>query len=529
MIVTIGGIPVYDAVISDEETGMFKISLVDDPAVMSNFMAFDASKKPMLYAIQDEEKRLVRGCIMRADFPIYRSDNALGEYYVIYKADTIRQMAEKYLLEGRQNAVNLMHQEGSDVEGVQMVQYFIKGDGIQVDGFDDCAAGSLFGEFHVVNDDIWAEIKAGTYKGFSLEGVFDLVPEKDRDEIQEIVDVLDGAFRKLLKNHKNMSKLKKIRQTLAKLLQGFGNVTTDRGIIAWDGDEDLKAGDSVFVEDADGNRTPAADGDYKTDDNKVIVVVDGKVAEIKDAEAEVDSDMIQTDKGKLEWDDESRDLQEGDAVYITDEEGNRNPAPDGDYTTEDGKVIKVADGKVTEIVDDKGEVASQDLKARLKSKFTKIRQAFEESYAEKEQMIRDAIYKLRESDDWWYLWEAGDDYAVISVVNEETWEESFVRYSITWNEDGTANASDPVDVKLMFVPVDMESPFAKGNEEEMSRLREENVALKADNDSLKAEVAKLKKTPAAKPAHQEVTTSVEFGKTGNRNLDNLARILSAKK
>lgn len=529
MIVTIGGIPVYDAVISDEETGMFKISLVDDPAVMSNFQAFDADRRPLLYAIQDEEKRLVRGCIMRADFPIYRRDSKMGEYYVIYKAEEIRKMAEKYLLEGRQNDVNLMHQDGSDVEGVQMVQYFIKGDGIQVDGFDECAAGSLFGEFHVVNDDIWEEIKAGTYKGFSLEGVFDLVPERNRDEIQEIVDILDGAFRKHFKNHKNMSKLKKIRQTLAKLLQGFGNVTTDRGILSWDGDEDLKAGDSVYVEDSDGNRTTPEDGDYKTDDNKVIVVVDGKVAEIKDAEAEVDSDFLQTDKGKLEWDNEDEDLKAGDAVYVRDEEGNRVPAPDGDYTTEDGKVIKVSDGKVTEIVDDKAEVADQDLKARKKSRFAKIKEAFEESYAEKEQKIREAIYAFRNDDAWWWLADAGEDFAVISVMDEETYEEKYIRYSIKWNEDGSAEASDPQEVKLMFVPVDMESPFAKGNEEEMSRLREENVALKADNDSLKAEVAKLKKTPAAKPAHQEVTSSVEFGKTGNRNLDNLARILSAKK
>ena len=281
MIVTIGGIPVYDAIISDEETGMFKISLVDDPAVMSNFQAFDADRKPMLYAIQDEEKRLVRGCIMRADFPIYRRDSKMGEYYIIYKADTIRAMAEKYLLEGRQNDVNLMHVEGSDVDGVQMVQYFIKGDGIQVDGFDDCADGSLFGEFHVVNDDIWAEIKAGTYKGFSLEGVFDLVPEQNKDEIQEIVDLLDGAFKRIFKPNTFMSKLSKFKAALAKMLQEFGNVTTDKGIISWDGDEDLKAGDSVYVEDSEGNRTPAPDGDYKTDDNKVLVIVEGKVSEIK--------------------------------------------------------------------------------------------------------------------------------------------------------------------------------------------------------------------------------------------------------
>ena len=93
-IVTIGGIPVYDAMILDEESGMLKISLVDDPAVMSNFQAFDSHKKMLMYEVADEEKRLVRGVVMRADFPIFRRDKEMGEYYIIYKADTIRQMAE---------------------------------------------------------------------------------------------------------------------------------------------------------------------------------------------------------------------------------------------------------------------------------------------------------------------------------------------------------------------------------------------------------------------------------------------------
>lgn len=528
MIVTIGGIPVYDAVISDDETGMFKISLVDDPAVMSNFQAFDANRKMQLYAIQDEDKRLVRGCIMRADFPIYRRDAGFGEYYIIYKAEEIRKMAEKYLLEGRQNEVNLMHQDGSDVDGVQMVQYFIKGDGIQVDGFDECADGSLFGEFHVVNDDVWAEIKAGTYKGFSLEGVFDLVPEQDRDEIQEIVDILDGKFKKF-HNQNDMSKLSRLKEILAAKLQEvekFGNVTTDKGVLSWDGDDDLKEGDSVYVVDSEGNRTPAADGDYKTDDNKVIVVVEGKVSEIKDAEAEVapaegeESEFIETDKGKLEWDNEEEDLKEGDAVYVRDEEGNRVPAPDGDYTTEDGKVIKVSDGKVAEIVDDKAEVADQDLKAKLISKFHKIKEAFEESFDTKMREISNAIAAVINTENF-YLVDAGDDFGVVSTWNEETYEEHFIRYSITWNEDGTANAADPQEVKLMFVPMDMESPFAKGNEEEMA-------ALKAENASLKKEVAKLKKTPAAKPAHEVVKEEEKMSKTGYKGLDRLSRIMSAK-
>ena len=438
MIVTIGGIPVYDAIITDDGTGMMKISLVDDPAVMSNFQAFDASRKMQMYSVTDEEKRLVRGVVMRADFPIYRRDEQMGEYYIIYKADTIRQMAEKYLAESRQNDVNLMHKDGSDVEGVQMVQCFIKGDGVSVDGFDDIADGSLFAEFHITNDEVWEEVKAGTYKGFSLEGYFDLVPETDVDEVDQIVKDLKGKFEKTISKFKNMSKLKKLFAALTAYLQ-MGNVTTDKGVLAWDGEEDLKAGDSVYLVDQEGERHDAEDGEYRTDDNKVIVVVDGKVAEIRDAEAEVapqnepeeveeskETRMIYTDKGKLVWDNEDEDLKAGDAVYLVDEDGNRNPAPDGDYITEDGKVIRVKDGIVEEIVDDKAEVAPE------------------------------------------------------------------------------------------------ENP-------EMEALRKENESLKAENEALLKEVTKLRATPAAKPAHQEVVTAGKTDKTGVKGLDRLSRYVDAVK
>ena len=73
----------------------------------------------------------------------------------------------------------------------------------------------------------------------------------------------------------------------------------------------------------------------------------------------------------------------------------------------------------------------------------------------------------------------------------------------------------------MCVPVDMECPFDKGNEEEMN-------SLKAENASLKKEMAKRKKTPAAKPAHEEVKEQTQCTKTGNKGLDNLQRVLSAE-
>ena len=371
--VTIGGIPVYDALITDEETGMMKISLVDDPAVMSDFLAFDNIRKMQMYSVTDEEKRLVRGVVMRADFPIYRRDERMGEYYIIYKPETIRKMAEKYLAESRQNDVNVMH--STDVDGVQMVQWFIKGDGVSVTGFDDIADGSLFAEFHILNDEVWNAVKAGDYKGFSLEGFFDLAPERDKQTVEEIVDDLDGQFSSMFKSlfKRNMSKINRFKAALAKLLAVFGNVTTDKGVLAWDGDEDLKEGDAVFIEDQEGNRTDAPDGDYITSDNKTIVVVDGKVSEIRDPEAEVAPEeapaneeeevavkhgRIATDKGELLWEGEE-DLKAGDAVFVEGEEGLA-PAPDGEYKTEDGKTIVVAEGIVAEIRDPEAEVAPEE-------------------------------------------------------------------------------------------------------------------------------------------------------------------------
>jgi hypothetical protein len=257
--------------------------------------------------VQNEEQRLVRGVVMRADFPIYRRDAADREYYVIYHADTIRQMAEKYLAESRQNNVDRNH-DGNEIPGVQMVQYFIKDTsaGIAPEGFDEIADGSLFAEFHVTDDEVWAAIKAGIFMGFSLEGLFDFQPETSQEDVDAIVDELDRLGETFANETDNQSKqyiMSKIERTLARLRELLeadkpktteepteikcGSVTTDKGPLSWDGDDDLEAGYNVYVIAEDGTRTPAPEGEYVTGDNKTIVVVDGKVAEIRDPEAEV--------------------------------------------------------------------------------------------------------------------------------------------------------------------------------------------------------------------------------------------------
>ena len=86
-----------------------------------------------------------------------------------------------------------------------------------------------------------------------------------------------------------MSKLEKIKAELAKLLIKYSVVKTDKAVLEYDGEE-LVAGMDVYITDEEGNKVPAEDGEYVTEDNKTITVKDGKVESIVDPVAEVDAE-----------------------------------------------------------------------------------------------------------------------------------------------------------------------------------------------------------------------------------------------
>lgn len=86
-----------------------------------------------------------------------------------------------------------------------------------------------------------------------------------------------------------MSKLEKIKAELAKLLIKYSVVKTDRAVLEYEG-EDLVAGMDVVITDENGDKVPAEDGEYVTEDNKTIVVKDGKVESIIDRAAEVEAE-----------------------------------------------------------------------------------------------------------------------------------------------------------------------------------------------------------------------------------------------
>ena len=164
---------IYELVIEDEELdGCFAISLVEEPAIESNFVFFD--KEKIHFAAVNDEKRLLMGPILIPDKQILRIDGEGMPYHVFFKPETIKRLSEMYLEKKYTDKSTLEHDK--KITGVNLVESWI----VESRTKDKSAmyglsvpVGTWMGTFKVNNDDIWENyVKTGEVKGFSIEGLF---------------------------------------------------------------------------------------------------------------------------------------------------------------------------------------------------------------------------------------------------------------------------------------------------------------------------------------------------------------------
>ena len=260
-------IPTYSAIISDDNEGILVISLVDAPATETNWMCFKEQDN-IKFSIVNEDEHILAGVVMVADKPIYRIAPDGTEFYIVFSKDVIKRMAEKMLDDNTFNNIDIQH-DGNIIphDKVKLVELFIADEakGIKPN-YLDVPDGSLLANYKIYDEQLWQMAKSGELNGFSLEGVFTTVRYEQN------------------KNNKH-TKMSKIKEMLKSILVQLGEVNTDKGILTYDGN--LAVG--VEVKNEDGSKP--ADGEYKLEDDKVIVVKDGFVDEIKEIEDDVIEEM----------------------------------------------------------------------------------------------------------------------------------------------------------------------------------------------------------------------------------------------
>lgn len=154
------------------------------------------TKNKAQFKIQDEEKRIVSGYFMLAEKPIYRNNEQLGEHYVVFSGETIKEIAYKFMRNGFNSNTNLMHDSNLSLNDVFVFESILIDEERGVlapEGFEKAPNGSWWGSMKVLNDKVWEFIKEGKFNGFSVEGFFNYKnPKEDKEEkkMRKIQDIL---------------------------------------------------------------------------------------------------------------------------------------------------------------------------------------------------------------------------------------------------------------------------------------------------------------------------------------------------
>lgn len=197
-------LPLYELRINLEEDAIVSaISLVEQPAIEANFLAFNTDFKIEQFSSDDEKHELL-GAAMIPDQRIFRFDKATGEEYeVFFSAETIRQIAQQYFKMGFQKSMNLNHSMVPAKSYIFQSYIVDESKGLPAPKGVNVPNGSWVIGVKVEDKETWADIKSGKVKGFSIEGTFQFIEsrfskQEDADEqVLKLINQMNSIINKL--------------------------------------------------------------------------------------------------------------------------------------------------------------------------------------------------------------------------------------------------------------------------------------------------------------------------------------------
>ena len=155
---------------NEKEDGVFAVSLVESPAIEENWVALSAQGIEL--KVTDEERRVVVGMDLVPEKRIYRKQNG-KEFNIWFSKETISKTQELYMRNLNANNATTEHQK--PVQGCTVIESWIvedeKNDKSNIYNLN-APVGAWVIMMKINNDEEWEQVKLGTYKGFSIEGMF---------------------------------------------------------------------------------------------------------------------------------------------------------------------------------------------------------------------------------------------------------------------------------------------------------------------------------------------------------------------
>ena len=188
-------------IIDGEDSEVFAISLVDEPAIEKDWVVLSKQERQPIM-LRDEKRHMLYGCVLRADYPIYRYNENYGEYFLQFSRESINAIEKRFMKDGLLQSFTVDHEE--EVGGIYITESWIKEDeqfdkSVKLGIGKDVAVGSWFIGAYVDSNDIWKKIEAGDWNGFSVEAMVAVAEEQifskqtPKEEEEKKVEMMEEA------------------------------------------------------------------------------------------------------------------------------------------------------------------------------------------------------------------------------------------------------------------------------------------------------------------------------------------------
>jgi hypothetical protein len=189
-------IPVYYMELDEQgnpKYGIEDIALVSNPAYEELFAKFSNEEIKLNFAVNDEEQRIITGAVMIPDKLVYRNEKG-KDFYVVATKDTVYEAAQKFASENRNRRIKLTHETDTNTSDVFIFESFVTNEKRvkEVVNFEHLPIGTWFITCKIESDEVWNQVKQGTFNGFSLEALFKMKPaaqltEREIEALKNII------------------------------------------------------------------------------------------------------------------------------------------------------------------------------------------------------------------------------------------------------------------------------------------------------------------------------------------------------
>lgn len=284
----------------NDDTGVKAISLVDNPAMESDFIAFNKDKKPKYISLGTDNKdykQIVAGLSIIPDKLIYRSDEETGEeYWGYFSQETIEQIRNKYHKEMQTSNVNLNHNDNIYIEAYLVESYLLntqeRVDEVTAQGIEGATLGAWYTQFKIENEDVFQQVLDGDFNGLSIEAYLNKeltaslknkFKEKEKKMKTNLIDKFK-AFLETLENEEAQVTDTNLEEALESALVPELDIT-----INW-GEVEAEVTKTYTNEEDEEVTEPIGQGEFVLEDGRIVVVdEDSKLIEVKDAVEEEES------------------------------------------------------------------------------------------------------------------------------------------------------------------------------------------------------------------------------------------------